>query len=83
MKRGDLHTFHGAFAKRKDAEAKASRTPGAIVRVVEIRGDRRYLVMRPGRGVVGARRRQAEARRLKTERSRARRRRSRLEEAPF
>lgn len=37
--------FHGAYAKKADAERKEARLAGAFIRPIRVRGQRRYAVM--------------------------------------
>lgn len=43
--RGRKFTFHGAFARKIDAEVKSDQFRQAFVRRVRIRGKTRYLVL--------------------------------------
>lgn len=44
-KRGRTVTFHGAFKRKEDAVRKESRTPGAFIKPITVRGHRRYAVL--------------------------------------
>lgn len=44
-KRGRRVTFHGAFKSKADAVRKESRTAGAFIKPITVRGQKRYAVL--------------------------------------
>jgi len=47
--RGRGYWFHGAYKLKRDAERKEAATPGGFIRLYDMRGGRRWLVMSPRR----------------------------------
>ncbi len=49
---GAVYSFHGAFKRKADAQAKARKVGGWMAgRFTKARGDYRYVVMGPASGV--------------------------------